>query len=303
MIERGSEVGELALHRVEGGAAAGHTQLRPQAFGEHEEVLGVRTANRIRVRREGELGRGELADDLELSHALVADLGQALGHERVEHGDGRVRHRLRGVDLAAAAEHGEPAECLLLVFVEQRVAPLERRPDRALARRRVARTGLQQRQHVPKPSHELLRLEQPDPSGRELDRERKPVESAAQLRDHRRVAVGEPEVRPPFPSPVDEQRDGVRHGERRHRQALLAAQPQRFAARRQHVEPRARRHELAEQRPGVEHVLDVVDHQQGLRAAEATHERVLVSLARLHRHLHGPDQGAGDVGGAATRAR
>ncbi len=64
------------------------------------------------------------------------------------------------------------------------------------------------------------------------------------------------------------------------------------------MQPRAGLDELAEQRARVEHVLEVVDHQQGVHAAEATHEGVLVALARLRRRLHGPCQRAGYVGGA-----
>ena len=46
VVERGSEVGELALQLVEGGAAAGHAHLRRQAFREREVVLGVRGGGR-----------------------------------------------------------------------------------------------------------------------------------------------------------------------------------------------------------------------------------------------------------------
>ena len=234
---------------IEGRAAAGHAHLRPQAFREREVVLGVPAADGVRVRRPRELGRGELAHDLELRHALVADLDQALRDQRVEHA-----RRGAPVTACAASSSAPPTKTAsarnTCCSSGSSSATLHSSVARIVRWRVGASRGaaLEQRQRVREPRHELLGLEQPDPSRRELDRERKPVEPAAQLRDRRRVAVGEPEVRPPVARAVDEQRDRVRHGERRDRQALLAAQPQRLAARGQHVQPRARRHELAEQR-------------------------------------------------------
>ena len=265
MVERGAQVAQLALHRLDGRAATGDAHLRRQAFRKRQVVLGVAAADGIRLTRLRQRGGGELAQDLELGHALMANPHQALRDQRVERRQRRARHRLRGLELGAADEDGERAERLSLAGLQQREAPFQRRADRLLARGCVARAAFEQRQRVGEPLHELAGVEQPDPPGGELDRERQAVEPAAQLGHRLRVLIAEAEVRSPLARAVDEQFDRVRHGQRRDREALLAAQPQRFTARGQHVQPRAGLDELAEQRAGFEDVLEVVDHQQGLR--------------------------------------
>ena len=66
----------------------------------------------------------EFADRLEHPVALLAEppgaaAQEALVKQRSESVEIGVAHRLRGLQRAAAAEHAEPCEQLLLVFVEQ----------------------------------------------------------------------------------------------------------------------------------------------------------------------------------------
>jgi len=61
------------------------------------------------------------------------------------------------------------------------VAPLDRRSQRALARRSVARSRGQQGEPALESGEQLLQGEDFDPSSRELDCERNPLESPAQL--------------------------------------------------------------------------------------------------------------------------
>ncbi len=147
----------------------------------------------------------------------MADPHQALRDQRFERRQRRAGHRLCGLELGAADEDGERAERVPLAGVQQREAPFQRRADRLLARGRVARAALEQRQRVGEPLHELAGVEQPDPPGGELDRERQAVEPAAQLGDRLRVLIAEAEVRPSLARAVDEQLDRVRHGQRRDR--------------------------------------------------------------------------------------
>ena len=78
------------------------------------------------------LGR-ELADRLEHHEALAAAAEQALVDERLEQVEVGVADRLGGLRRHAAREDGEPAEQLLLLGVEQLLAPRDRRVERALA--------------------------------------------------------------------------------------------------------------------------------------------------------------------------
>ena len=254
-------------------------------------------------RRARQLGRGELAYDLELRHALLADPGQALGHQRVQHGERRARHRLRGVDLGAADEHGERAERLLLVGIEQREAPLERRADRPLARRRVARPALQQRQRVASRATSCPGSSSPTrPAASSI------ASGSPSSRRHSSATAG---------ALLSVSPKSGRRSRARSTNSAMASDTASGATGR-HCSPRSRsgsrlvastwsRGHAATSSPssgrGVEDVLDVVDDQQGLRAAEAAHERVLIALARLRRHLHGPGQRAGDVGGGRPRGR
>ena len=91
------------------------------------------------------------------------------------------------VERRAAAEHRQPREERLLVVAEQVVAPGDRRPQRGVALVGVA-AALEEIEPLPDPLEQLLRAEQLDPRGGELDREREPVEAADQLVDGRRVA-------------------------------------------------------------------------------------------------------------------
>ena len=136
-----------------------------------------------------------------------------------------VADGLRRLEREASPEHRELPEELLLVRLEQLVAPLDRRAQRSLPRRSVARARREQRQPPVEPREQLVRIEQRDACRRELDRERKPVEPPADLADGcRRVgSAGRPRAR------------ARRRGPRRRRRATArpgtAAPTRRAAAR------------------------------------------------------------------------
>ena len=77
------------------------------------------------------------------------------------------------------ANADKPGEQSLLILVEQPVAPVDRRLQRALALRRVARAAGQHRQAALEPVEDLGRREDLGSGGGQLDRERQPVEALA----------------------------------------------------------------------------------------------------------------------------
>ena len=122
-----------------------------------------------------------------------------------------------------------------------------------------------------------LRREQPDAGGGQLDGQRQPVQATADLGDGRRVLVGEREVGLTAPRPLDEQGHrrvagasgsarrrlpSVGQRQRRHRELVLAAQLQRRPAGHQHLQARARRQQLGDDRRGGAGLLEVVQQQQ-----------------------------------------
>ena len=133
----------------------------------------------------------ELPDRLEHPEALLAvRIGAAADEALVEQRRQRVEvgaaDLLRVLEGGAAAEHREPREERLLFLAEQVVAPRDRRAQRGVAFVGVA-TALEKVEPLPDPLEELLRAEQLDPRGGELDRERQTVEAADQLAHGRRV--------------------------------------------------------------------------------------------------------------------
>ena len=135
---------------------------------------------------------------------------QALGDqavERVESGGGDRLGRLHG---RAAGEHREAREAPLLGVAEQVVAPVDRRAQRLLARGRVAGAGAQRAERGVEALGDLGRRQQSAAGGRQLDRQRQPVDAPADLRDRGGVGVAQVEVGIVGSRALAEQRDGVR---------------------------------------------------------------------------------------------
>jgi hypothetical protein len=95
----------------------------------------------------------------------------------------------------------------------------------------------------------------------------------------------------------DEQRDGLvaaqrlglsrvlstRHAKSGHGELVLAGEPQRRAARRDHLEPGSRREQLAHDRRRVVHSLEVVEQEQ----QRLVTQRILDAVDRRAVHLAG----------------
>ena len=216
-----------------------------------------------------------LPDRLEHREARVAvvvhlDPDEALLGEALEPGKDVERCRvpweraqgLGRLQVAAAREDPQPREQAAILVVEQVVAPVDRAAQRPLPLREVRGRRRRGGRAGPRAARAIAAGESSAHAGRrELDRERQPVEAAHDLGDVRRVVVGEREVRPDGPRPLDEQLDGLgsrrssSHGprrpsaasaRRRDRELLLAGHPERRAAGREDRDVRRRAQDLAD---------------------------------------------------------
>ena len=136
--------------------------------------------------------------------------------------------------------------------------------------------------------------QQPAAGGRQLDRQRQPVDAPADLRDGRGVAVAELEVRIVRSRALGEQRDrldacqrlrvldrrAVGQRERRDRVALLGLQRERLAAGGEHGQRGTGTQQAADERSGGEHVLEVVGDQQQVLGGEEAFGGLVGGLAR-----------------------
>jgi hypothetical protein len=296
--EGGAEVGLLEVEAV---------QPRPLVvggevgFGLHrqaEEVLAVAAADQVQVAAGLQLLAGELPQGLQhpepgLAVGGVGAADQRLVHQRGQPVDGvqpqplRVADRLRRLDRPAAGEHRQPGEQPPLGGVEQVVAPGDGAAEGPLALREGPGPGGEDREALLQPGQHLLGRQDLGPGGRQLDRQRQAVEPDGDLRHGRGVLGGEAEPGPHRLRPLDEQphglgpAEGLEVGEplrvgqvqRRHQVLLLTAQRQRHAGGDQDLQRRRRAEEVLDHRPGLRHLLEVVDHQQQLLVAEVVLDR------------------------------
>src|SRR6185369_16193238 len=204
----------------------------------------------------------ELADRLQ--HAVTRgglvqrqDEHEALADQRADRLD-RIEvvrttldEYLRRLEGESAGEHAELAKQALLDRLHQVIAPGDRRAQRLLPFGQVPRAAGQQRQAVLQPREQARRREHRQAGGRELERQRQPVQAAAYLGYGGCVGFGQLEAGLGVVSAGDEEGDR-RHGservqidasaplrqrERGDSDYFLAADAQRPTAGRQHLEP------------------------------------------------------------------
>src|SRR5581483_10372271 len=209
---------------------------------------------------------------------LVDELAEVLEH--VPPGD-----RLCRLERATAAERRELREQLPRLRGEELVAPVERRLQRLLAEGQVTSAAREQLERALEPSCHRLRREELRARGRELEREREPVQPVADLGHGRRALLGELEPRVDRTRPRREQpnrvvRDDLLEGacrarrrQRGDRVLVLGGQPQRRAAGRQHAEAGRAAEELRDPRRRVDQLLEVVEHEQERLRAELSRDR------------------------------
>ena len=144
------------------------------------------------------------------------------------------------------------------------MTPFDRRAKRALPLRRIARALREKRERLLEPREQRAGSEQARACGRELDRQRQPVESRADLLDGR-IGV---DLAADSKRPIDEKCDGVGRGERVELVFHLARQAQRRPARHEHLKIRRLRQQVGDAGRGGQQVLEVVEQQEHRAAAQ-----------------------------------
>ena len=233
------------------------------------------------VTRRGEQLRRVLADGLEHPEARFGGAAHAGDERRVEQVVERGHHvdvagdGLERLERRAAAERTERPEHPPRVVVEQLDAPVERRAERALPLRQVARASGKEREPLAEALRSALGPERPRAGRRELEREREPVQRAADARHGGGVLVrdGEPRIGRTRALRVEADRRraldrggrhlaGLGNRQRRHRVDALDSDAERRAARDDHLQRRYGGDEARHVGGCVEHLLEVVQHEQ-----------------------------------------
>ena len=244
------------------------------------------------------VGTSPVGDD----HGLVDQSSQQVGHGLMV--DALIRaHRADGSDVAATREHRQPVEQQPLVLGEQLVGPLHRRPQRLVALRPATTAALQQPEAVRQLVGEIAECHRTDPSGGQLDGQRKAVQAVADRGDHRQVGVRRRERGVRRCGPLAEQlHPALRRRQGRHWPHPLRGHADRLAARGQQRN-RGTGGRDPRRQPGdrIQDVLAVVQDQQHPAAAEGVrhgfgHGHVLLAADRQH-----AGDGVGDRVGACHR--
>ena len=292
--DRGAEVVELGVETREPHRLVRSLQAGPGRFGEAGVVLSVATTMFLgvagvvealeRVLTQGleqAVTRGGVGAVVEDNHRLrdqvierVADIPR---RELVV-----SRDRGGGVGIEAPGEDPEAIEDRAIAFVEQRIGPLDRGPQRLMPLDPATpSTGEEPEPFVEEP-RDLGRAHAGNPRGGELDRQRDRVEPPADLHDLLRIRRVELQPGPRGRGAIHEQPHRLtprnrlqarlrrrRDVERRHAQQPLAGHAERLAARRQHPHPRrGAQDRLRHLRRFVQEMLAVVQHDQRLLARE-----------------------------------
>ena len=279
------------------------------------EVLGVSPPHVGTGAAGGEPLGGELAHRHEHAEAgfdaVGDDADEAVAGERVEEVQRFVLGALGDtggrVDRPTVGEDRQRLHELELRFVEEPEAPLDGRPQGALALGEVDRSRAQRVEDVLESGEQRRRCEQPRAGRGELDRQRQPVETSADLHHGGGVGVVHGELAAHGPGPLDEEAHGGergelgerrRLGERRHRQRrdgvlALGAKAQRGAAGGEDRDAGARDQELIEVGRHAGHLLEIVEDEQRRGLLEALDQGV-------ERRARALDRGA-DGGGDARQ--
>lgn len=206
------------------------------------------------------------------------------GIEQARAVDALVRHDFeRGVDGEVTGEDGKPAQHEALGVGQEPVAPVQRRLQRLLPRRRGALALPEQIEAFVEQCGRLLQSVGLDPAGGELDRQRHAVELAADPGDDRGIGIVERDLRAAGHGTFEEElkrgiglrgsrgQPGIvrRNGERRQSVDLLALDAQGLAARGEDMDMRCGVKDFGcQRRCGGDDVLAIVEDQQHPLVAE-----------------------------------
>ena len=260
----------------------------------------MRTAHLLELAGLDEQVDRELGDHLQqrdprftvrcLAHRHQARVGELrdLVERVVASGEGS-----HGGEIGRPGQHAEPAEGRPQRRGQQVVAPRDRRPQRLLAHR-AAGLARGELEGAAQPGQQGAWPQQLAPRGSELDRQRHPVEAAADLHHVRRRALVEGEAGTHEPRPLHEELHRAGAGRRvvrvlgrvgqlqgRDDVLRLAHQVQRAARRREHGQPGRRGQHVVHHLARGGQLLQVVEHEQHLaRRQVLEHRRRGAALAR-----------------------
>ena len=179
-------------------------------------------------------------------------------------------------EVKATRERAEATEEGALHLVEQLVAPVERGGERLLARQGGTPTRREHAKRIAQPLGDLRRREDADTGGRQLNRQRDPVDPPADLRYRVGVLLGEDEARGDRGGAISEQLGRLARPKRGHAPVDLARDVQRLATRGEDPEIRAMGQKtLDETGTRNDEVLAVVEHHEHLRLAHVRGDRLL----------------------------
>jgi hypothetical protein len=208
--------------------------------------------------------------------ALVEQRGQAIQHGHAE--AAVVADRLDRLQGAAAGEHRQPREQALLGGVEQIVAPVERGPEGLLAGGQVPCAPDKQLQTALESANHRLGGQQLDPGGRQLDGQRQPVQSGADVGHCRCIRRGDDKVRLGCCGALGEQRDSVAARQWGDVVLLLPRDVQGLSAGHDHLQPGTGDQQAGDERRGRDQVLEVVQQEQQLAVLELLSQALLQRL-------------------------
>ena len=196
---------------------------------EPPEVVGVAGPQPRRLGGQGQPLDGEAADGLEHPEPrlgrIVAALQQALVQQAVQRTGGRLAYPFGGLQRAASGEGGQPPEQGLLGLGEQVMAPFDGGAQCPVPGLGVARPGEQVEPGID-PVQQLRRGVDAQPRGRQLQRQRQPVQPRAEPVHNRRRFDQDARGCGAF----TQQRDRIAGGQRRHREDAFGRQLQPLAA-------------------------------------------------------------------------
>ena len=156
--------------------------------GDRVVIPGVPLAQPGHLAQLVEMLEGELANRLQHEETAAGErLHEAGLGDRPQGLDRCARDLLGSIERERPGHDGQSREELLQLGRQQVVAPLDRRAERSLPSGRVAGAGGQHGQTVIEPLEQRRRVKRAQTRRCELERQRQPVEAAADLR---RTVVG-----------------------------------------------------------------------------------------------------------------
>ena len=232
-LERGTKVVVVGLEALRALGFGLHAP-RITLGGERAKCVCVAAPQLLGFGRSLELLGGVFPDRLQHQEAILGDrLQQAEVDERRHRVEVRVADLLGDRERKAPEKDRETREETFRAFVEEVVAPFDRRPERSLPFGGVARAAGEQRQSAIEALQERLRAEELRASSGQLDRQRQAVQAKTDGLDRwtgREVLSG------PAGS-LEEERHSILRRERLESVLALPGDPQRRSARHDHTEP------------------------------------------------------------------